>query len=66
MDEFYGLLSTYPNPDWIAPNLEQIWRRGFVPSIFSQDGSFCFRGGTFPVVVAGFADGEGCNVIAIP
>jgi predicted nucleic acid-binding protein len=21
-DEFYGLLSTYPNLDWIAPNLE--------------------------------------------
>jgi predicted nucleic acid-binding protein len=22
VDEFYGLLSTYPNLDWIAPNLE--------------------------------------------
>jgi predicted nucleic acid-binding protein len=21
-DDFYGLLSTYPNLDWIAPNLE--------------------------------------------
>jgi len=33
VNEFYGLLSTYPDLDWIAPNLEQIWRRGFVPSI---------------------------------
>jgi predicted nucleic acid-binding protein len=22
VDEFYGLLSTYPNLEWIAPNLE--------------------------------------------
>jgi len=22
VDEFYGLLSTYPNLDWIAPDLE--------------------------------------------
>jgi predicted nucleic acid-binding protein len=22
VDEFYGLLSTYPNLDWVAPNLE--------------------------------------------
>jgi len=22
VDEFYGLLSTYPNLDWLAPNLE--------------------------------------------
>lgn len=22
MDEFYGLLSTYPNLDWVAPTLE--------------------------------------------
>ncbi len=22
VDEFYALLTTYPNPEWVAPNLE--------------------------------------------
>jgi len=37
VDEFYGLLSTYPNLRWIPPDWrQQIWRHDFEPVTGSE------------------------------